>query len=94
MSKKACSAVFSFDLDLELLIKCKKRVCRNQVFLIFENNSRSKQKKTKKKSCAPFCRYWLVGNVCEVSAKNIELQDSWSSSKFSNFQTKYLVSRK
>ena len=30
----------------------------------------------------------------QVSAKNIELQDSWSSSKFSIFYTKYLVSQK
>ena len=33
-------------------------------------------------------------NMCKVSAKNIELWGSWISSKFSNFQTKYLVSQK
>ena len=35
---------FLFCLDLELL-KCQKRVCRNQVFFVFANNSRSKQNK-------------------------------------------------
>ena len=32
--------------------------------------------------------------MCKVSAKSIELQGSWSSSKFSYFQPKYLVSQK
>ena len=99
--KRVCG-IFLFCLYLE----CKKRVCRNQVcksvknecletrsFLIFANNSRSKQIK-KKKSHTPFCRHWYVGNVCKVSAKNIELKGSSSSSKFSNFHKKYLVSRK
>ena len=36
----------------------------------------------------------VIGNVCEVSGKNIELYGSWSLSKFSIFQTKNLVSRK
>ena len=47
-----------------------------------------------KTSHTRFCRHWLVGNVGKVSAKSIKLQGSWSSSKFSNFQEKYLVSQK
>ena len=56
---------------------------------IFANNSKSKQ--NTKKSRTPFCRHWEVGKVSQVSAKNIELYASWSSSKFSIFQTKHLV---
>ena len=33
-------------------------------------------------------------NVCKVSTRNIKIYGSWSSSKFSNFQTKSLVSWK
>ena len=43
-----------------------------------------------KKSWTPFCRHWELGNVFEVSTKNIELYGSWSSGVF---QTN-LVSRK
>ena len=39
------STIFLFCLNLELLIKCKKRVCRNQVVLIFVKNSRSEYNK-------------------------------------------------
>ena len=35
-----------------------------------------------------------MGNVGEDSVKNIEPYGSWSSSKFSIFKTKYLVSGK
>ena len=57
MSTKECSWFFWFCLDLELLIKTQNtRVCRNQIFLIFANNSRSKQKL--EKSRTPFCRHW------------------------------------
>ena len=42
-STAVCSGFFLFGLDLELLIKCKKWVCRNQFFLIFANSSRSTQ---------------------------------------------------
>ena len=35
ISTKVCLRTFSFCLDLELLIKCKKWVCRNQTFFIF-----------------------------------------------------------
>ena len=43
MSTKGCSGTFLFCLDLESLIKMQRRVCRNHVFLIFANKSRSKQ---------------------------------------------------
>ena len=62
------------------------------VFYIFINNSRSKQ--NKKKSRVSFCRHYQVGNVCKISAKNIKLCGSWSSSKARIFQTNSLVSRK
>ena len=53
-------------------------------FFIFANNSRSKQNKK-----IPDTLLWtLVGDVCKVSVKNIELEGIWSSSKFSIFQTK------
>ena len=61
-------------------------------FFIFASNSKFKQ--NLKKSHTPFRRYWEEGNVCEVLAKNTELQGNWSSSNFSNFLTKYLVSQK
>ena len=35
-----------------------------------------------KKSRAPLCRHWLVGNMCKILAKNIQLYGRWSSSKF------------
>ena len=93
MTTKVCSG-FCFALLRSWIINknIKKRVCRTQVFFIFANNSRSKQ--NKKKYRTRFCRHWSVGNVCKVSAKCIELYGSWSSSKFSIFYTKSLVSRK
>ena len=45
MSAKECSGVFLFCWYLELFKKSKKLVCRNQVFFIFTNTSRSKQNK-------------------------------------------------
>ena len=53
------------------------------VFYIFINNSRSKQ--TKKESRTPICRHCSVGNMSTISAKNIKLYGSWSSSRFSIF---------
>ena len=41
-----------------------------------------------------FVENFVVKIVCEVLAKNFEHYGSWSSSKFSIFQTKNLVSRK
>ena len=66
-------------------------ICKNKkrpglytlVFCIFVNNSITKQKKSQ----TPFCSNYWVGNVCKISAKNIKLCGSWSSSKFSIFQT-------
>ena len=66
-------------------------ICKNKkrpglytlVFCIFVNNSITKQKKSQTHFCS---NYW-VGNVCKISAKNIKLCSSWSSSKFSIFQT-------
>ena len=73
-------------------------ICKNkkrpgfytQVFYIFIKNSRSEQ--IFKKSHTSFCRHYLVENVCKISAKNIKLYGSWSSSKFWILQTKNLVS--
>ena len=39
-----------------------------------------------KKSWTSFHRHCSVGNVCQISAKNIKPYGSWSSSKFSIFQ--------
>ena len=36
-----------------------------------------------KKSRPLSCRHWLLGNMCKISAKNIELYGSCISSKFS-----------
>ena len=47
-----------------------------------------------KKSRTRVCRHYLVENVCRISAKNIELYGRWSSSKFSIFLLKNLVSWK
>ena len=66
LSTKECLGFSFFYLDLELLIKCKKPgvyQCGETVFvfvfvffLIFANNSRSKE--DKKKSRTTFCRRW------------------------------------
>ena len=45
-------------------------------------------KQNQKKSRARLFRNYYVENVCKISAKNIKLCGSWSSSKFSTFQTK------
>ena len=41
-----------------------------------------------KKISSTLFQILLVENVCKISAKNINFYDSWSSSKFSIFQTK------
>ena len=92
MSTKGCSG---FCLFRSWVIKkyVKNEYVETRSFVwVFANNSRSK--KNLKKSRTHFCRHWWVGNVCEVSAKTIELYGSWSSPKLSIFQTKNLVSRK
>ena len=61
-------------------------------FYIFIDNSRSKQ--NKKKFHTLFCRHYQVEIACKLSVKNIKIYGSWSSSKFSTFQTKCLVSSK
>ena len=91
MSAKGCAGFFLFYLDLELFAKIKKRPgLYTLVFYTFVNNSRSKQNK----KIPHFCRHYQVENVCKISAKNIKLYGSWSSLKFSIFQTKNLVSWK
>ena len=73
--------------------------CKNQkrpgfytlVFCTFINNSRSKQNK----NIPHTVLYILLSRKCvQISTKNIKLYGSWSSSKFSIFQTKNLVSWK
>ena len=39
--------------------------------------------KEEKKSQTPFCRKWSLGNVCVVSAKNIEVYGSYNSTNIS-----------
>ena len=56
-------------------------------FFTFINNSISKQNK---KKSTPFCRHCQVENVWKILAKNIKLYGSWSSLKFSIFQTSFL----
>ena len=78
-------------LDLELFATIKRPDFYILVLYIFINNSRSKQNK---KSRTPFCRHCQVENVRKISVKNIKLYGSWSSSRFSIFQTKNLAIRK
>ena len=49
--------------------------------LVFANTSRSRQNKKN-----PAHSFVEVGNMCDVSAKIIELWGIWSLSQFSNFQ--------
>ena len=72
MSTKGCSEFFLFCLDLQLLIKkCKKWVCRNQVFFVFANNSRSKQ--NNKKILNILLQTFITKKHLRSSSKNIEL---------------------
>ena len=61
-------------LDLELFYTL--------VFYIFINNSSLNKIK---KSRPPFCGHYQIENMCKISAKNIKLYGSWSSSNFSIF---------
>ena len=68
-----------FCLDLQLIAK------KTLAFYIFVNNSISNQ--NKKKSQTRFWWHRELGNVCEISGKNIKFCRNWSLSKFSIFQT-------
>ena len=92
MSTKACSELFLFCLDLELFAKIKKDLVSTHSFFRFLLITQDLNKI--KKPLTPFYRHRQTGNVCTISAKNIKLCGSWSSSKFSIFQTNSLVSRK
>ena len=83
LSTKECVGFFKFYLDLELFAKIKKDLVSSHSFFTLTNNSRSKQNKK-----------YPTHHVCKVSAKNIKISGSWSSSKFSILQTKNLVSLK
>ena len=87
--KKGHVGFFLFYLDLELFAKIKRDLVSSHSFftllLITQNLN------IIKKSHTPFCRHYLVENVCKVSGKNIKIYGSWSSSKFSILQTKNLV---
>ena len=67
-------------LDLELFVKIKKDLF---LFLLITQDMNKI-----KKSWTPFFKYYYAENVCKISAKNIKFYGSWSSSKFSIFQTK------
>ena len=69
----------------------KEPVSSNSQKNIFSNNSRSKQNI---KNPNVYLGILLNTNVCKISAKNIKLSDSWSSSKFSIIQANNLVSQK
>ena len=62
-------------------------MCGNQVFFLFWQIIQD-LKKNFLKSRTPFFRHWWVEKMCKISLKNIRLYGSWSSSKFSFFQTK------
>ena len=82
MSIKGLRDLFLFCLNLELFAKIKQTGFLHTRIYTFINNSRFKQNKKSPE------------NVCKISAKNIKLYGSRSSSKCSVFQTKNLVSWK
>ena len=92
MSAIGCVGLLLLHLDLELFAKIKKDLVSTHSLFILLLITQDLNKI--KKSDAPFCRHYQVENVCKISAKNIKLYGSWSSSKFSIFQTKNLVSWK
>ena len=63
--------------------KCKKRVCRNQVFFVFANNSRSKQ--NNKIILNIVLQTFISKKHLRSSGKNIDFYCSWSLSEFSIF---------
>ena len=78
---------FYFVQTLSYLQKLKKPGFYGLIFYIFINNSRSRQNK---KNPEHSFVYIIKQKTCKISAKNIKLYGSWSSSKFSIFQTKNL----
>ena len=92
MSTKQCSRFVLFFLDLELFAKIKNDLVSTHSFFTFLLITQDLNKI--KKSWTSFCRHCYVGNVWEISAKNINFCGNWSSSKFSIFQTNGLVSWK
>ena len=92
MSTKKPVEFFLFYLDLELFEKVKKDlVSTHSVFtLLLITQDLNKIKKSP--TC--FFIHYQAQNVGNISAKNIKLYGSWSSLKFSIFQTKILVSWK
>ena len=87
MSTKGCSRFFKICLDLELFAKIK----RELVFFWFLQITKDLNKI---KKIAKTLSWSLVSkNVYKIPAKNIQL-GSWSSTKFSIFLTKNLVSQK
>ena len=91
---KSMCGIFLFCLDLELFAKILKRSgFYTLIFYTFSNNSRFKQ--SKKKILHTLLLTLLSRKrVCKILAKNIKPYGSWSSSKFSIFLTKNLVSWK
>ena len=59
---------------------------KNQVFLIFADNSRSKQNKRNLRLSFVYIGKW---SVCKISVKNIQLYSCWSSSKFFFFLSSF-----
>ena len=86
MSTEGCVGIFLFCLDLELFAKIKETLVSTPslftLLLITQDTERS---------CTLLWKLLSRKHV-QNSAKNIKLQGSWSSSKFSIFQTKNLVS--
>ena len=92
VSTKECVGFFLFHLDLKLFAKTKKDLVSTHSFftLLLITQDVNKIKKI------PHIILQTLPsrNVCKVSTRNIKIYGSWSSSKFSNFQTKSLVSWK
>ena len=78
--------IFLFCFDLELFSDIKKDLVSTHSLFKFLLITQDINKI--KKSRARFPRHYSVKDVCKISAKSIKLYGSWSSSKFSNFQTK------
>ena len=84
ISTKGCAGISLFCLDLESFAKTEKTWFLHTCFFFIINNLRSRRNKTK--SVTPFYGHY--------QQKNIKLCGSWSSPKFSIFQTKKQVSWK
>ena len=92
MSTKRCEGFFLFCLDLELYAKIKKDLV--STYSVFTLLLITQDLNKIKKSPTCFFIHYQAQNVGKISAKNIKLYGSWSSLKFSIFQTKILVSWK